>query len=186
MKQRKISAAVYAVAAMMVLGVLGGCTFIFNEPLEIKGTWVQYAGEQSIKLYITNASIQFFEDSADRIKGTGEVVLEGKVVDFDNANWNGGESEETNCGYMIVQYSSSRENISNMANKFGVIRWAGYDPDADPEVMWYAEGVVDPDLDGDADLFNSAEEAGAGMTIDTDRFYDFDNGSFAFRLMEKL
>jgi hypothetical protein len=169
MKRIKIIAG--SVIVILLLVVLSGCNLFGRVVPEIRGTWEYTGGNSTLTLEVSTTSVYFYGPVSE-ITGT-EYLQRLQIVEVSNESFNAGETEESDCGYMLVQYIEPREGNPGAQYKYGIIRWAGYDPAADPPVMWFSEGSLDSDNDGLDDYFNTQEEALNGMTVESGAFFTF-------------
>jgi hypothetical protein len=140
-----------------------------NSP-EIEGTWIYLSGDYSSRLEISGGVIQFYSGTEAEIETTDNLFQECEIIGADNTKLNGGDTETTDCGYMVLKYTIPSIWFSNSENKYGIIRWADFNG---ADAMWYSEGWIDLDGDFSGDHFDTPAEAIAGMTISTGAFYAY-------------
>ena len=143
--------------------------------IEVLGTWIYYGGDYSYRLEIENDSIQFYSGTEAEIATTTNLTQECTIVRSNNSVFNGGEEESTDCGYAVLLYTTPSVWIPSAQDKFGILRWAGYDSAPDPDVMWFSEGTYDPDGFGGNDpiYFDTVYGAIIGMTVDSGAFQTY-------------
>lgn len=134
---------------------------------EIEGTWIYLGGDYSTRLEIYDGFIRFYSGIEAEIETTDALYQECEIIKVNNTELNGGDPESTDCGYLVLKYTTPSSWLADSQNKFGIFRWAGFNG---TDVMWFSEGWIDLDGDFSGDHFDTPAEAIEGMTVDTFAF----------------
>ena len=125
--------------------------------LEIAGNWIDEAGDYSAREEFTNTSWKKYSGTvAEVTTGGGDLAQECEIVAGSSSNFNGGDSESSSCGFILIKYTNPSVWLSDSENKYGILRWKN--KETGPDEMDYSEGY----LDGDHFVFPS--DALTGMT----------------------
>ncbi len=134
---------------------------------EIEGNWLYLGGDYSSRLEIADGVIQFYSGNEAEIATTDNLFQECEITGVDNTQLNGGDEESTDCGYMVIKYTTPSVHLPNSQDKYGILRWADYNGS---DTMWYSEGWIDLNSDDIGDHFDTPAEAIEGMTVDSGAF----------------
>ncbi len=91
--------------------------------IEVIGTWTNEPAQWQEKWVITNDTIIY----CGRQTATDDwaVNYEADIVEFDNDNFNAGDTDTTDHGHAVIQYKSGG-NYNPVANSYSIFRWKNY------------------------------------------------------------
>jgi len=153
MKQKKI---LLLATAVIFVGLLFGCKTDEDPVIEVKGTWKRPFWETWT---ITESTISFYGDY-----GGGFIVFyDADIVSFDNETFNAGESDASDHGYAVIQFTAVDGPGTGEVGKYNVFRWKKFDgstvdlsqgfKDADPPN--FVNDVADTAADAESDITNA-------------------------------
>jgi hypothetical protein len=157
------------------------CDVTVAANLEIEGHWIAEAGDYSAREEFTNTSWKKYSGTVLEVTtGGGTLAQECEIVGGSNSDFNGGDSESSDCGFILIKYTNPSVWLPNSENRYGILRWKNIDTLPDPDEMDYAEGWLDLNGDSSGDHFvfpsdaltRMTDAAGAFSMYTEDAYYD--------------
>ncbi len=152
MKQKKI---LLLATAVIFVGLLFGCKTDEDPVIEVKGDWELISAFTSETWSITESTISY--------DGGFGIFYKADIVSFDNETFNAGESDASDHGYAVIQYTAVDGAGTGEVGKYNVFRWKEFDGSTSDFSQGY-KNVGDPYPNNVNGVSDSEAEAESDIT----------------------